>query len=291
MTPLRKKMTDDVKLRNLSEGTIIIYIGCVARFAKYYGTSPEHLGTKEVREYLLMLKGKGLKPATRVVYHAALKFLYLHTLGRPEVMALVPRPRVRAGAPVISLTHAEVRALLKEMTKNPFNYTFFVTMLATGARISECCALSVHDIDRRARLVHIRAGKGGKPRSVMLSDKLLRLLERYWVVESVQGKWLFPAQRLLKPGVVDPKTRWSTHHVSSSTMGQRLREVVAKVGLQRRVTSHDFRRTFASWLLENGENLRLVQVLLGHASLATTARYTSVHPNTIANTSSPYDLL
>jgi len=289
MTPLRKKMTHDLRLRNLSNGTSQIYIGCIARFARHYGVSPEKLGTKEVREYLLMLQESGLTSATQAVYHAALTFLYVQTLGRPEVMALVPRPRVRTSEPSTPLTLVEMRILMDVLAENPFNYTFFATMLATGIRISECCSLSVHDIDRRAGLVHIRRGKGGKPRTVMLSNRLLRLLERYWQVEAVQGEWLFPAQRMLTSRVREP--RWTSHHVSTSTMGKRLRVAVARAGLKRRVTSHDFRRTFATWLLENEANLRLVQVLLGHASLVTTARYTQIHPNVIANTKTPYDLL
>ncbi len=291
MTPLRHKMTEDLRLRNLSEETQKAYLRCVARFAAYYQLSPDKLGAQDVREFLLGLDLAGRAPATRAVYHAALKFLYVHTLGRPEVMATVPRPRVPSGAPPMPLTHPEARALLDVCASNPFNFTFFATMLATGARISECCALSVHDIDRRAGLVHIRHGKGDKARSVMLSDKHLRLLERYWKVEGVRGEWLFPAQRLTKPGVIDPRHRWSDHPVSKSTMGGRMSAAVKRAGLKRSVTSHTLRRTFATWLLEERRDLRLVQVLLGHASPATTARYTQIHANTIASTPSPYDLL
>lgn len=291
MTPLRHKMTDDLRLRNLSEGTREAYLRCVARFAAYYRLSPDKLGAQDVREFLLGLDLAGRAPATRAVYHAALKFLYVHTLGRPEVMATVPRPRVPSGGPPMPLTRPEVRALLDVCASSPFDYTFFATMLATGARISECCALSVHDIDRRARLVHIRHGKGDKARSVMLSAKHLRLLERYWKVEELQGECLFPAQRMTKPGVIDPRRRWAAHPVSKSTMGARMAAAVKRAGLKRPVTSHDLRRTFATWLLEEKGDLRLVQVLLGHASPATTARYTLVHANTIANTVSPYDLL
>lgn len=291
MTPLRNKMIDDLRLRNLSRGTGVAYLGCVRRFAVYHRASPDKLGTPDVREFLLGLARAGRAPATRVVYHAALMFLYVHTLGRPEVMTTIPRPRVPSGRPSMPLTHPEVRALLDACVESPFNYTFFATMLATGTRISECCALSVHDIDRRARLIHIRHGKGDKPRSVMLSPKLLRLLERYWTVEAIQGQWLFPAQRMTKPGIIDPRRRWADHPVSTSTMNARLRAVVTRAGLKRRVTSHDLRRTFATWVLEERGDLRLVQVLLGHASPVTTAQYTRVHPNTIANTPSPYDQL
>lgn len=164
-------------------------------------------------------------------------------------------------------------------------------MLATGARLSECISLSVRDLDRRAGLIHIRHGKGGKARSVMLSDKHLRLLERYWVVEGLTGELLFPAQRMSRPYVVDTTHRWATHPVSKDTMGKHMKAAVKRAGLQRRVTTHDLRRTFATWLLERHDNLRLVQVLLGHASMKTTARYAQVHGDIIANTPSPFDQL
>lgn len=292
MTPLRKKMTEDLRLRNLSSSTVYAYLRNVACFARFSGDSPENLGSKDVRDYFLYLEGpRKLAPASRVVVHAALTFLYRTTLGRPEVMATIPRPRVRPGPASLPLTRPEVRALLNALTCSPFTYTFFATMLATGVRLSECCALSVHDIDRCARLVHVRHGKGGKARSVMLSDKLLRLLERYWRVEALHGTWLFPAQRLVAPGLIDPDNRWAKHHVASATMSIRMQKAARIAGLKRTIGSHDLRRTFGAWLLEDNRDLRLVQVLLGHASPATTARYTAVHPNTIASTRSPYDLL
>jgi len=123
----------------------------------------------------------------------------------------------------------------------------------------------------------------------MLSSRTLRLLERYWRVERPPGPHLFPAQRLLKPGVVDRERRWADHSVSPSTMSARLRRL-QEPG-QPRITSHDLRRTFATWLIEEHGDLRLVQVLLGHASPETTARYIRVHSDVIAATPSPYDRL
>lgn len=291
MTPLMNKMTEDLRLRNLSNKTSVMYLGCVRRFGRHHGLSPDQLGSEDVRGYLLTLEDLGRAASTRGVYYAALRFFYDVTMENTAVMAAVPCPRVPNRGALLPLTHAEVRALLRCFVKRPFDYTFFATMLATGVRISECCALTVRDIDRRARLIHIRDGKGEKSRSVMLSNKHLRLLERYWRVEKLSGKYLFPAQRRIRPGVVDVERRWATHAVSSGTMGQRLRDVVAGAGLRRRVTSHDLRRTFASWLYEQCRDLLMVQVLLGHTSPATTVRYTSLHPNIIAATSSPYDQL
>ncbi len=293
MTKLRKKMLDDMSLRNLGPGTRDAYIRCVAAFALYFHMSPDHLGTPEVRRFLLhLVDPRKLAPATRAVYHAALKFLYDQTLGLPEVMATVPRPRVPRQCDPIPLTRREARALLDALSNRPFDYTFFALMLATGLRISETAALRVGDIDRRAGLIRVRHGKGDKARSVMLSARTLRLLERYWTVERPRAPMLFCAQRLRLPGRVDLVHRWADHSVSSKTMGNRLRKLQrTRLALGRNVTSHDLRKTFATWLLEETGDLRLVQVLLGHASPQTTARYTQVHADRIAGTPSPFDRL
>ncbi len=265
------------------------YIRCVAAFARFHGKSPVLLDTHEVRQFLLHLATLGCAPATRVVYHAALTFLFVHTLARPEVMVYVPRPRVRTQRPGRCLTRDEARRLLDALAGRPFDYTFFALLLATGLRLSEAAALTVEDLDRGAGLLHVRSGKGGKPRAVMLSPRTLRLLERYWRVVRPPGPHLFPAQRLRRPGHVDPDRRWADHPVSTSTMSSRLYH--AQGPGPNRITSHDLRRTFATWVLEDSSDLRLVQVLLGHASPETTARYTHVYPDAIAQTPSPYDRL
>jgi len=291
MTPLRQKMEADLRLRNLAPGTTQVYISCVARYALHFGRSPDRLGTDEARAFLLHLADLGRAPATRVVYHAALRFLYVETLGWPEVMATVPRPRVRATPPRRPLTCEEVTALLVAAPQWPFMYTMIATLLATGLRISEACHLQPRDIDSRSGFIHVRRGKGAKPRSVKLGEKHLRLLRRYWVVERPGRSWLFPAQRLVAPGQVDPRRRWADKPVAPDTVRCRLRRIARLAGLQRRVTPHDLRRTYATWLLEAGVDLRTVQVLLGHASPETTARYTTVRPGLILRTPSPLDML
>lgn len=289
MTRLRQKMTEDLRLRDLSPNTAATYIGCVAVFARFHRRSPELLDTQEVRQFLLHLASLGRAPATRVVYHAALTFLYVHTLGRPEVMVYVPRPRVRTQRPSRCLTREEARRLLGSLATRPFDYTFFALLLATGLRLSEATALVVRDLDRGAGLLHVRSGKGRKARAVMLSPRTLRLLERYWRVVRPPGPHLFPAQQLRAPGRVDRDHRWAARPVSADTMSTRLRRLQGPG--PDRITSHDLRRTFATWVLEDSSDLRLVQVLLGHASPETTARYTHVHPDVIARTPSPYDRL
>jgi integrase/recombinase XerD len=291
MTPLRQKMEADLRLRNLADSTQSQYLWCVAAYARHFGRSPDKLGADEVRAFLLHLVALGRASATRVVYHAALVFLYVQTLGRPEVMATVPRPRVRTTDPRRPLTREEVAALLEAAVPSPFTYTLVATLLATGLRVSEACRLQTDDIDSRSGMIHVRQGKGSKPRSVKLGDRHLRLLRRYWVVERPQGPWLFPAQRLVAPGVIDPEHRWAPRPVSTDVVRNRLDALTRRAGLQWRVKPHDLRRTYATWLLEAGVDLRTVQVLLGHASPETTARYTKVRPELIRSTPSTLEML
>jgi integrase len=291
MTPLRRKVEKDLRLRNLAASTQEAYLAIITRFAARFGRSPDLLGTEEVQQWLLQLAEQGLAPATRVVHHAALTFLYGKTLDRPDVMAAVPRPRVPRPPPGVPLTRQEVDVLLSAMTDDPLLYTFISTLLATGLRISEARQLRVDDIDSRSGFIHVRRGKGGKRRSVNLGDRHVRLLRRYWVVERPPGPWLFPAQRLVAPGRVDTRRRWANRPISDDTVRDRLHAARRRAGLHRRVTPHDLRRTHATWLLEAGVDLRIVQVLLGHASPDTTARYAQVTPEVIRRTPSPLDML
>jgi len=290
MTPLREKMAAALRHRNLAKTTQKSYIERVATYARYFWRSPAEMGNREVSEFLLHLAELGRAAATRAVYHAALRFLYVETLERPEVMAGIPRPRVSPPEPRRPLTREEVEALLEAAKSDPFTYTVVATLLATGLRVSEARLLQTDDIDRRSGMIHVRCGKGGKPRSVKLGDRHLRLLRRYWEVEGLEGQWLFPAQRLVAPGRVDPERRWAARPVSSDTVRSRLHALTRRAGLQRQVKPHDLRRTYATWLLEAGVDLRTVQVLLGHASPNTTARYTRVRPELIRRTPSPLDM-
>lgn len=287
MADLHQKLLEDLRLRGLSAGTSTVYLNCINRFGRFFDASPDTLGADEVRRFLLHLEAAGRSPGTRAVYHAALTFLFTQTLGKPEIMAPTPRPRVRTQRPGRSLTRNEARRFLGALAHRPFDYTFFGLILATGLRLSEAVAVCVQDIDRSAGLLHVRKGKGGKSRSVMLSPRTLRLLERYWRVLGPPGPHLFPARERL--GTKNKPRSWVKAPVSKWTMGKRLQRLrVPGLG---RIRSHDLRRTFATWLLEETGDLRLVQVLLGHTSPQTTARYAMIRPDRIARTLSPFDRL
>jgi integrase/recombinase XerD len=245
MTSLHDKMDANMRLRKLADQTREQYLCCVRVFERHHGASLEDLGVAEVRSFLLLLIELGRAPATLVVYHAALRYAYTETLERPEVMAAVPRPRVSKTAPRRPLTREEMKALFEAAASRPYTYTLIATLLATGLRLSEATHLRTEDIDSRSGMIHVRHGKGDKARSVKLGDRHLRLLRRYWKVEGLQGSWLFPAQRLVAPGLVAAKHRWAQHPVGPDTVRSRLHEVTRLAGLQRRVTPHDMRRTHA----------------------------------------------
>ena len=283
MTALRKKMEADLRLRGLAPNTRYQYLLCVGVFAKYHGRSPAKLGTEEVRAFLLHLRDKRRAPATLGVYWAALRFVYAVTLARPAVMNDVPRPRVPRRDSMPALTVAEVRALLKATTR-PFDRSLLSLMYACGLRSSEACALQAGDIDTRAGLIHIRHGKGGKARSVRLSPGVLSMLRAHWRQHRLPGPWLFAAQRMLRPGVVDWRAPWQHAPVSYCAVSKRFYAIRRRAGLRRRVTLHDLRRAYATHLLEAGVDLRTIQVLLGHARPETTAQYTAVSAEMIKRT-------
>jgi len=290
MTVLRKKMESDLELRGLAPMTQHNYLGCVRRFAEFFWQSPAELGTEHVRQYLEHLKKLGRRPATIVLYWAALLFVYKVTLGRPEVMRDVPRPRVPRPPTPVALSEAEVAALL-DQPGSPFDMTFYSLLYACGLRVSEARVLQVGDIDSRAGLIHIRKGKGSKPRAVRLSPRTLEMLRQHWRRCRLPGPWLFPAQQLLRPGVVNQKHRWADRPVCRDTMTRRFHEVRRRAGLKRRVTLHDFRRAYATRLREARVDLLEIQVVLGHSRPETTARYTSVSPELIKRLPCPLERL
>lgn len=286
MTDVHQKMSEYLQLRALGERSVRQYLLCASVFMRQQDTRPDQWSTDDVRRFLLQLAEMKRSSATRAVYHSSLKYLFT-SLGRPEVMQDVPRPRVRVQRPGRALTRAEVVRLLALLEPHPFDYAFFSLMLATGLRIAETAALQVHDLDRRAGLLHVRRGKGFKPRSVMLSVPTLEMLETYWRATRPRAPFLFPARTSgWERGTNRP---WAMRSISPNTMSKRLQ--VAQRHMPHPVCSHDLRRTFATWLVEDGYDLRHVQVLLGHASPETTARYVRVHADVIARTRSPFDRL
>ena len=277
MGELRDQMDGDLQLKGYRPVTRYNYLRCVRSFAAHYGRSPAVLGEAEVRAFLLhLIRQQHAKPATVRMYVAALKFLYAITLRRPEVVAHIPWPQVPEKLPDI-LTPAEIIQLFVAVRCLKHRV---VLMLAYGAglRISEVCSLQVSDIDSQRMVIHVRNGKGGKDRYVMLGARLLRLLREYWRLTQPQGSFLFPGSK-------------GAPHMQPSTVQRMLQTVVAACGFSKRITPHTLRHCFATHLLEAGTDIRMIQQRLGHASIRTTVRYTQVSTRQIGQTRSPLDQL
>jgi integrase/recombinase XerD len=276
MTPLRQRMIEDMKLRNLAPRTIAVYTARAATFARHFGRSPEALGREEVRSFLLHLVRE--KHVSWSVYNqtvAALRFLYEVTLDRHGVMVHVPCPKQPKRLPtVLSL---DEMARFFGAVLGVKHRAILMTAYAAGLRISEVVALRLDDIDSQRMILRVRQGKGRRDRNVMLSPRLLALLRQYWKVAR-PTEWLFPGEI---PG--QPITVGSVHRICV--------QAARAAGLGKHVTIHTLRHSFATHLLEAGTDIRTIQVLLGHRNLKTTAVYTHVSPTAVEATRSPLDRL
>jgi site-specific recombinase XerD len=256
MTPLRQRLVDDLRLRNYSPRTIECYVAHVARFAKHFGKSPELLGPEEIRAFQLHLLQKKSSWSQFNQAVSALRFLYGKTLGRSELVPMLPygkRPKTLACV----LSPEEVAQFL-EAARPGRERVLFQTAYACGLRLQEVLHLEVKDIDSARMVVHVRQGKGNKDRLVPLSLKLLRELREYWRRHR-PSSWLFCNQ--------------AGQPVHPGTVQRQLRRAVKKAGLRKPATMHTLRHSYATHMLEAGVDVMTLQKILGHRQLSTTARY------------------
>jgi len=275
MSPLRRRMIEDMTVRNLSPATQRSYVHAVAKFSRYFGRSPDRLGLEEVRAFQVHLVSTGISWGSLNQIVSALRFFYGVTLGQAEVPERIAYAREPRKLPVV-LSADEVVQFL-EAVPSLKNRTALTTAYAAGLRASEAAHLKVADIDSRRMVIRVEHGKGGKDRYVMLSAQLLGILRTYWRLAHPKH-WLFPGRDDSRP-------------IEPNVLQAACRSACAAAGLTKKVTVHTLRHSFATHLLENGTDIRIIQVLLGHNNLSTTARYTQVATATIGKTVSPLDRL
>jgi site-specific recombinase XerD len=274
MTPLRQRFIEDMLMHGLAPTTQRSYIHYVAAFANFYDTSPAHLDLEAIRQYeLYLLNERKLSPESVNSFVSAVQFLYLVTLEMPWGKEHFPRVRRPEKLPVV-LSQQEVTRFFEHI-HCVRNRAALMLCYGAGLRISEAVAVRVSDIDSQRMLIRVVEGKGRKDRYVMLSKRLLAVLRAYWRAARPTD-YLFPSWR-------------AGRHMSAGTVALACRNAAKAAGIAKHVTAHTLRHSFATHLLENGTDIRVIQVLLGHTRIDTTARYVRVSPQVIGGIVSPLD--
>jgi integrase/recombinase XerD len=276
MTPLRQRMLEDMSIRNFAENTQQSYVQQVSSFAQHFHCSPDAMGPEKIREYQLhLVEHRKLAPSSISIAVSALRFLYKVTLKRPWAPDEIPMPKTPSKLPVI-LSPEEVLRFL-ECVDSTKHRAILMAAYAAGLRVSEATHLKVTDIDSQRMMLRVDQGKCAKDRYVMLSPRLLEELRTYWRAGRPKT-WLFPGDI---PG--SPITRYAVN--------QACEKARRCSGIQKPITPHSLRHAFATHLLERGTDVRRIQLLMGHRSLATTTRYLKVATSSICSITSPLDLL
>lgn len=277
MTSLRQRMTEDMQVRNLALNTQTCYVQQVSLFARHFDKSPEQLGPEDIRAYQIYLTNeRKLATGSVLIAVAALRFLYKVSLKKDWTFEdVIPAPKKPQKLPVIPSPEEVLRFL--GSVRSTRNRAILTACYAAGLRISECIHLKAADIDSQRMVIRIDQGKGHKDRYVMLSPKLLETLRSYW--KAVRPKdWLFEGDIPGQP-------------INRSSVELACQKACQLPGNRKSITPHSLRHAFAVHLLESGTDVRTIQLLLGHRSLATTARYLRIATSKVCSASSPLDLL
>ena len=280
-SPLRQRMIEDMRMRKFGEKTQYHYVRAVRQFAKYLGRSPDSASVEELRNYQLYLVDHGTSPASLNASICGLKFFFGVTLDRPEAMAKMKPVHLPRKLPDI-LSPDEVKRLIAA-AGNLKHQTALALAYATGLRVNEVVHLKVSDIDSQRMTLRVEQGKGQKDRYALLSPVLLERLRVWWRVARAQGKmldggWLFPG--------MDP-----IQHLSTRQLNRAIHAAADEAGIDKRISMHSLRHAFATHLLEQEVDIRLIQVLLGHKKLETTALYAQVATDILREVVSPLERL
>jgi integrase/recombinase XerD len=281
VSPLRRRMLEDMAMRGLREDTQRDYIRFVRSFAAFLGRSPDTATAEDIRRFQIHQHENGAQPPTINCSVSALRFFFTITLDRPDLsrrLVLVRYPRK-----LPDVLSVEEMARLLEAAPGAKYKAALGTAYGAGLRVSEVAALKIDDIDSARMLLRVEQGKGRKDRNAMLSPQLLNLLRVWWS----EGRrrniilphgWLFPGQSRTDP-------------ISTRQLHRAVHEAAERAGIRKRVSPHTLRHSFATHLLEQDVDIRVIQVLLGHSKLDTTALYTRVATRTIRAVTSPLEKL
>jgi len=281
ISPLRQRLIDDMTIRRLGPKTQHEYIRHVKSFADFLGRSPGKATAEDVHRYQLRLASIGTTVPTVNANASALRFFFRVTLKRSDLADEVVSAREPRRLPVV-LSSDEVARLLTSAT-NIKHKALLSLAYATGLRASEVVSLKLTDIDRGRMVIRVEQGKGKKDRYVMLSPNLLELLRQWWRAARKKG-WMYPGQPWLFPS-------YRGQHTSGRQLHRIVRLAAGRAGITKRVGVHTLRHSFATHLLEQKTDIRVIQALLGHKKLDTTALYTRVAIKAIGEVTSPLDLL
>ncbi|HEX3639430.1 MAG TPA: tyrosine-type recombinase/integrase [Paraburkholderia sp.] len=281
ISPLRQRMMDDMRMRRLAPKTQANYLRVVREFTIFLGRSPDTATVEDLRRYQLHLVDHGVSPVSLNAAITGLKFFFATTLGQQELMAKMRPVYLPRTLPVI-LSREEVGRLIAAAT-NLKHQTVLALAYGTGLRASEVAALKVGDIDSERMTLRVEQGKGQKDRYAMLSPILLERLRVWWRVARAQGKmldggWLFPGLNPIEP-------------LSTRQLNRAVHAAAEAAGIDKRVSMHTLRHSFATHLLEQKVDIRVIQVMLGHKKLETTALYAQVATDILREVVSPLESL
>ena len=277
ITPLRERMVEDMRIRGMGDKAQKSHIRAIKDFAKFLKRSPDTATPDDLRSYQLHMSNTGVTPSTFNTRIVALRFFFGMTCGREEMKRFMQFRTQPRKLPVV-FSVEEVSDILMATPGPGLKYRAALSIsYGAGLRASEVCNLKIADIDSDRMLIHVDQGKGGKDRKVMLSPGLLNLLRDYWREARPEG-WLFPGNPKINP-------------ISSRQLNRAFTSAKHMAGIKKIATLHTLRHSFATHLLEANTDVRVIQVLLGHAKLTTTAQYTHVATKTIKDTVSPYEML